>query len=205
MLISEWIFRMNLSIFGIFPVYASLVGYCDPAGAIMYNQLEKTTGFRDWIGSSKELLAALLLHRNMNALAQWSFFSRTIGKVTPEIMYFYYLKTYFKDQSIQKKTFNLIFKKASLLLQLGLFKTRPAPGPAQHSVLQLFEYGRNGELAKCYRAHEHAKRPQSAIVGLGERFGADVQTVRPITAGARSRSKRRTDQVSIVVGGSASF
>ena len=41
-------------------------------------------------------------------------FSRIIGQLTPKIIYFYYLKKYFLDQSIQK-IFHLILKKEPLL------------------------------------------------------------------------------------------
>ena len=44
---------------------------------------------------------------------QCFFFSRNIGKVTPKMIYFYYLKKYFPDQSIQK-TLYLILKTAAL-------------------------------------------------------------------------------------------
>ena len=44
---------------------------------------------------------------------QCFFFSRDIAKVTPKIIYFYYLIKYFPDQSIQK-TFYLILKKEAL-------------------------------------------------------------------------------------------
>ena len=44
---------------------------------------------------------------------QYFFFSRNIGYVTPKIMYFYYLKKYLLDQSVQKIIY-LILKTEAL-------------------------------------------------------------------------------------------
>ena len=55
----------------------------------------KTTVF--WIN-----LAEHLMKRKYTGVCQCFLFSRSIGQVTPKIIYFHYLKKPFLDQSIQK-------------------------------------------------------------------------------------------------------
>ena len=47
-----------------------------------------------------------------SGLLQYFLFSRIIGLVTPKINYFYYLKKYFLDQSIQKIFYSILKKEA---------------------------------------------------------------------------------------------
>ena len=61
--------------------------------------------------SRSNLVSAFLLRQNFSAaFIPVKIFSRNIAYVTPEIIYFYYLKKYFLDQSIQKINY-LILKK----------------------------------------------------------------------------------------------